>query len=101
MRLTIFLAVLATMFGCSNHQDFGCVDQLKTRVPIGTTLDAAEAAVRACGMESSTDASARILHAVRRGKKKGMTQENRLVVIKFDDAGKVSSIDVRSGFTGP
>ncbi len=99
-RIFMFLT-LVTMCSCSKKQDFGCVDQLKNHVPIGTTLDAAEAAVRECGMEYSTDTSRRTLHAVKRGEKKGMTQENRVVVIEFDDTGRVSSIDVKPEFTGP
>jgi hypothetical protein len=101
MKLIVILLTLVTMCGCSKKEDLGCADQLKNRVPIGTTLEAAEAAVKECGMEYSTDVSRRILHAVKRGEKKGMTQESRVVVIEFDDTGRVSSIDVKPEFTGP
>ncbi len=101
MKLIVVLLTLVIMCGCSKKQDFGCADQLKNRVSIGTTLESAEAAVKECGMEYSTDASRKVLHAIKRGEKKGMTQENRVVVIEFDDTGRVSSIDVKTEFTGP
>ena len=40
-------------------------------------------------------------HAIKRGEKKGMTQENRVVVITFDKSDKVSSIEVKPEYTGP
>jgi len=101
MKPIITLLMLVIMCGCSKKQDFGCVDQLKNRVPIGTTLESAEGAVKECGLEYATDANRKVLHAIKRGDKKGVTQENRIVVIEFDDTGKVSSIDVKPEFTGP
>jgi hypothetical protein len=101
MKLIVILLTLVTMCGCSKKQDFGCADQLKNRVPIGTTLEAAEAAVKECEIEYSIDSPRKVLHALKRGEKKGMTQENRAVVIQFDEDGRVSSIDVKPEFTGP
>jgi hypothetical protein len=101
MRLVVSILALAAMCGCSRTQNFDCVDQLKTRVPIGSSIDAAEMAVKECGLEYSLDRSGRVLHGVKRGAKKGITQESRVVLIKFDDADKVSSVEVKAEFTGP
>src|ERR1700745_439078 len=101
MRAIICILAFAALCGCSRKQDFTCVDQLKTRVPIGAPVDIAEAAVKECGLEYSVDRPGRGLHAVKRGRKKGITQEDRVVEIRFDDSGRVSSVEIRSAFTGP
>jgi hypothetical protein len=68
MRMILLIViVLAGMCGCSRKDDFRCVENLKTRVPIGASMDAAEAAVKECGLEYSLDRSGRVLHAVKRG----------------------------------
>ena len=102
MRVTLVLTlVLAGMCGCSKKADFGCAENLKTRITIGASMDDAEAAVKECGLEYSLDRSGKVLHAVKRGKKKGMTQESRVILITFDQSDKVSSIDVKPEYTGP
>ena len=89
------------MCGCSRKQDFSCVEQLEKRVPIGTPVDIAEKVVKECGLEYSLDKPGRVLHAVKRGRKKGVTEESRAVVIRFDESGRVSSVEVKPAFTGP
>lgn len=101
MRMMFLLMILAALCGCSRKQDFGCADNLKTRVPIGASIDAAEAAIKGCGFEYSLQRSARVLHAIKRGEKKGLTQESRAVVIRFDQLDRVSSVEVKPEFTGP
>jgi hypothetical protein len=64
-------------------------------------MDAAETAVKECGLEYSIDRFKRVLNAVKRGQKGRMTQESRVVVIKFDELDKVSSLEVRPEFTAP
>lgn len=98
MRMMFLLMILAALCGCSRKQDFGCADNLKTRVPIGASIDAAEAAIKGCGFEYSLQRSARVLQ---RGEKKGLTQESRAVVIRFDQLDRVSSVEVKPEFTGP
>jgi hypothetical protein len=101
MKTAMCIFALAATCACSTKQDFSCVDQLKTRVPIGASIASAETAAKECGLEYSVDRAGRFLRAVKRGQKKGMTQESRVVVIKFDNLDRVSSVDVKPEFTGP
>lgn len=101
MKRTIFLLVVMMCIGCSRRSDFTCVEELRTRVPMGASLDAAESAVKECGMEYSVDKAGKVLRAVKRGGKKGLTQESRVVVIKLDESNRVSALEIKSEFTGP
>jgi hypothetical protein len=101
MKMISVFLVLAGMCGCSRKEDFSCTENLKTSISIGASMDAAEAAVKDCGLEYSLDRSGKALHAIKRGEKKGLTQESRVVVIRFDQSDRVSSIDIKPEFTGP
>jgi hypothetical protein len=57
-------------------------------------------AVKECGMEYSVDKDGKVLRAVKRGGKKGLTQESRVVVIKLDESNRVSAVEIKSEFTG-
>ena len=99
--ILISTLVFVVTCGCSKRDDFSCAENLQTRISIGVSIDAAEAAVKECGLEYSLDRRGKVLHAIKRSKKKGITQESRVVVITFDQSDKVSSVIVTPQYTGP
>lgn len=101
MKRTISILALAVMCGCSRKQDFSCVDRLAARLPVGTSGSKAEQALKECGLEYSLDRQARVFHAVVRGRKEGLTREDRVVLIKLDSSENVTWVEVKTEFTGP
>lgn len=101
VKPTVLAIVCLIVCGCSRANDFGCVEALKAHVPLGAKIADAETIVKRCGIEYSIDESSRHLRGISRGKPGGMVQESRSVIIKFDQAGNVSSVVVTKEFTGP
>jgi hypothetical protein len=89
------------MCGCSRKDNFACVEAIKNQVAIGESKQRAKAVVEGCRMEYSIDPASKTLHGIVRGKSGIMTRESRTVTIEFDEAGKVSSVEVIKEFTGP
>ncbi len=77
------------------------MDQIAKRVPIGSTASQADKALKECGLEYSLDKSNNTFVAIKRDTNNGVIQESRTVVIKLDGPDKVSSVEVKSRFTGP
>jgi hypothetical protein len=98
--ITCALALLL-MCGCSRKDNFACVEAIKNQVAIGASMERAKAVVEGCRMEYSIDPASKTLHGIVHGKSGVMTRESRTVTIKFDDVGRVASVEVGKEFTGP
>ena len=64
-------------------------------------MESAKAVVEGCRMEYSIDPTSKTLHGIVRSKSGITVRESRVVTVKFDEAGKVSSVEVTKEFTGP
>jgi len=100
MKRSILAIMWLIMCGCSRTNNFACVEELKSHVPIGAKIADAETAAKSCGIDYSVDASSRTLSGISRGKAGGIVQESRSLIIKFDLVGNVSSVVVTKEFTG-
>jgi hypothetical protein len=100
MKLFVSVLMMVAMCGCSEKQDFSCVDHLAALIPPGTSATKAEQTLKECNLEYSIDKQERVFHAIKRGKANWLAREDRVVVVKLDSADSVTSVEIKREFTG-